>query len=88
MVQCYGGRHAYPTYVLKILQPNDRTNHVYIDNIGLNELYLEHYHILPVNDDVLSASASSNFVTYTTYANNFITPSIVTTTTSLVFYFY
>ena len=72
----------------EILRPNDRTNHVYNDIIGLNELFHEHYHIFPVNDDVLSASASPNYVTYATYANNFITPSIVTTMTSLVFYFY
>ena len=44
--------------------------------------------VFPVNDDVLSASASPNYVTYATYANNFITPSIVTTTNSLVLYFY
>ena len=36
----------------------------------------------------MSASASPNYVTYATYANNFITPTIVTTMTSLVFYFY
>ena len=88
MFQCQGGRHAHPPYVHKILQPNDRTNHVYANIIGLNELYLEHYHIFPVNDDVLSASASPNYVTYATYANIFITPSIVTTMTPLVFYFY
>ena len=67
---------------------NDRTNHVYNDIIGLNELFHEDYPISPVNDDVLSASASPNYVTYATYANFFITPSIVTTMTSLVFYFY
>ena len=88
MFQCQGGRHAHPPYVHEILRPNDRTNHVYNDIIGLNELSHEHYHIFPVNDDVLSASASPNYVTYATYANNFITPSIVTTMTSLVFYFY
>ena len=64
--------------------PNDRTNHVYNDIIGLNELFHEHYTISPVNDNVLSASASPNYVTYATYANNFITPSIVTMMTSLV----
>ena len=88
MLQCHGGRHAHPPYVHEILRPNDRTNHVYNDIIGLNELVHEHYPISPVNDDVLSASASPNYVTYATYANNFITPSIVTTMTSLVFYFY
>ena len=88
MVQCQGGRHAHPPYVHETLRPNDRTDHVYNDTIGLNELVLEHYPISPVNDDVLSASASPNYVTYATYANNFITPSIVTTMTSLVFYFY
>ena len=88
MFQCQGGRHAHPPYVHEILRPNDRTNHVYNDIIGLNELFHEHYPISPVNDDVLSASASPNYVTYATYANNIKTPSIVTTTTSLVFYFY
>ena len=87
-LQCHGGRHAHQPYVYKILQPNDRTNRVYIDIDGLNEPSLEHYHIFPVNDDVLSASASPNYVTYATYANNFITQSIVTTMTSLVFYSY
>ena len=81
-------QHYTVSSTANYLPPNDRTNHVYIDIIGLNEPYLEHYHIFPVNDDVLSASASPNYVTYATYANNFKTPSIVTTTTSLVFYFY